>query len=324
MFSKFALVTLTAIIGAGVGVTAAPFTKRDTNVLLYSQKDNLCLSVETGAQANDQTQAYSNHSSPYLYEGLRVVSLPCENSSTWDVSQGNGSVYVTNSDQAFALEAGPHVDNFQTLWVNKTYPGKYSQTFFYTGDRRLAVTNSTECVDEGDNGAQEYSCTTGDTNQIWDATSPNGPLDPQPLTTFASSVSTAAATASPASASSDVTSASSGDDPSTATADATSVTAAGATASTGSSPTDNASGSSDIAAAATTSPSDTASAATASADITRLASSPSSDVAAAATASPAFTAATFALGGEPESSTAPASAASDSASASSCKRSGAN
>jgi hypothetical protein len=49
------------------------------------------------------------------------------------------------------------------IWTS--YPGLYQQTWYLTGDNRIAITGGNQCLDEGTNGIQTYQCTTGNTNQ---------------------------------------------------------------------------------------------------------------------------------------------------------------
>ena len=38
-------------------------------------------------------------------------------------------------------------------------------SWYFTDDDRLAITGGVQCLDEGDNGVQTYSCETGNGNQ---------------------------------------------------------------------------------------------------------------------------------------------------------------
>ncbi|WWD16291.1 hypothetical protein CI109_100717 [Kwoniella shandongensis] len=151
----------------------APLAKRATNQLIYAGRDNLCLSLETGSQGNNGASNLSN--------GLAVVSKPCDQATVWDINSGSGSIFVSNSDSAYALDAGENPGNFGSLKIWQSYPGLYQQTWYYTDDKRIAITGGDQCLDEGDNGVQLYQCTTGNTNQIWNTVVPTPRNDPQPL-----------------------------------------------------------------------------------------------------------------------------------------------
>lgn len=55
--------------------------------------------------------------------------------------------------------------NNQGLKLWTCYPGLFQQTWYYTDDRRIAITGGNQCLDEGTNGVQTYQCTPGNTNQ---------------------------------------------------------------------------------------------------------------------------------------------------------------
>jgi hypothetical protein len=53
--------------------------------------------------------------------------------------------------------------------VYTCYPGTAAQHWYFTGDKRLAITGGTQCLDfSTTSGApQTYACTPGNTNQVW-------------------------------------------------------------------------------------------------------------------------------------------------------------
>jgi hypothetical protein len=162
-------IPLTALLALLPTLLAHPF-KRATGQTISAGRDNLCLSVEGGSAAISSLSA-----------GVKVVSLPCEQASTWDISSGSGSV-VVSGNSGFALDAGSDPGNNGGLKVWNSYPGLFQQTWvvfshvvgeelmrgirwYLTGDNRIAITGGDQCLDEGDNGVQTYRCTPGNTNQ---------------------------------------------------------------------------------------------------------------------------------------------------------------
>ncbi|RSH84048.1 hypothetical protein EHS25_005293 [Saitozyma podzolica] len=127
-------------------------SKRYTGVLIKANRDGLCISVNGGTQK----AVYA--------DGTAVVSIPCSQATTWDINPGSGSVLVSGHN-GFALDAGTNPTNNGPLKIWTSYPGLMQQTWYYTGDDRIAITGGTQCLDEGPNGIQTYQCTTGNTNQ---------------------------------------------------------------------------------------------------------------------------------------------------------------
>lgn len=76
---------------------AKPIAKRDTGVLIQSQKDGLCLSYGTPG------------------DGTPVFSTACSGAMTWDIDYGSGSVLASGSN--FALDAGTDPTNHESLKV---------------------------------------------------------------------------------------------------------------------------------------------------------------------------------------------------------------
>lgn len=138
---------------AAFGALAAPasLSKRYSGVQIYAGRDGLCLGA-----------------APKTGVGSEVRSVSCSDSNwatKWDIDYGSGSVILTGT--GLALDAGSYPGNFGLLKVWTSYPGLYQQTWYLTGDQRIAITGGNQCLDEGDNGVQTYQCTTGNTNQIW-------------------------------------------------------------------------------------------------------------------------------------------------------------
>jgi hypothetical protein len=80
---------------------AAPY-ERATGQLIYSGRDNLCLSPQGGRSTSPSS-------------GIAVVSLPCDQASTWDINRGSGSILLSGTN--FALDAGSSPGNNGALKV---------------------------------------------------------------------------------------------------------------------------------------------------------------------------------------------------------------
>ncbi|AAW41073.1 hypothetical protein CNBA5520 [Cryptococcus deneoformans B-3501A] len=138
-------------------VSATPLTKRYSGAKIQSSRDSKCLSPNS----ND----YSN--------GVQVVTVSCDQAQTWDINPGSGSVILHGTN--FALDAGTGSDNNEGVKIWTSYPGLFQQTWFLTGDQRIAITGGNQCLDEGDNGPQTYQCTPYNTNQVWNIIDGSGP-----------------------------------------------------------------------------------------------------------------------------------------------------
>lgn len=144
------MLALLALLPLLLTAEAAP-TKRFNRVQIVSGRDGKCLGAAT---------------KPYV--GAPVASVDCVNTgyaTYWDINPGSGSVILSGTD--LALDAGSTPGNNGALKVWTSYPGLYQQTWFLTGDNRIAITGGNQCLDEGDNGIQTYQCTTGNTNQVF-------------------------------------------------------------------------------------------------------------------------------------------------------------
>ncbi|KGB75524.1 hypothetical protein I307_00799 [Cryptococcus deuterogattii 99/473] len=137
-------------------VSATPFTKRYSGAKIQSYRDGKCLSPNS----ND----YSN--------GVQVVTVNCDQAKTWDINPGSGSVILHGTN--FALDAGTGADNNEIVKIWTSYPGLFQQTWFLTGDKRIAITGGNQCLDEGDSGPQTYQCTPYNTNQVWNVLEGSG------------------------------------------------------------------------------------------------------------------------------------------------------
>ncbi|WRT68135.1 uncharacterized protein IL334_005110 [Kwoniella shivajii] len=146
MLASLALVLLPLL-----GLTAAAPTKRYNGVQIVSGRDGKCLGA-----------------APKTGSGSAVTSVACTGTSyatLWDINPGSGSVVLHGTN--LALDAGSTPGNNGALKVWTSYPGLYQQTWYLTGDNRIAITGGNQCLDEGTNGVQTYQCTPGNTNQVF-------------------------------------------------------------------------------------------------------------------------------------------------------------
>jgi len=82
---------------------AAPYEKRATGQLIYAGRDGLCLSLQGGKNTGPSS-------------GVAVVSIACDQASTWDINKGSGSVILSGTN--FALDAGSNPGNNGGLKVS--------------------------------------------------------------------------------------------------------------------------------------------------------------------------------------------------------------
>ncbi|KAK4686028.1 hypothetical protein P7C73_g4100, partial [Tremellales sp. Uapishka_1] len=158
---------------------ASPIRKRYTGVQIRSFRDNRCLALP-GSDYGD---------------GTVVISEACvADSATWDIDYGSGSILLHGT--SYALDAGTTPANNQDLHLY-TSSGVSQQTWFFTGDNRIAITGGTQCLDESVSGPQTYQCTPEDTNQVWflyDVGSSTTILGPSTSTASAAPTSSPSAT----------------------------------------------------------------------------------------------------------------------------------
>ncbi|WVW84306.1 hypothetical protein I302_106340 [Kwoniella bestiolae CBS 10118] len=146
MFASLLLVILPLL----ALISASP-VRRYTSAQIVSGRDGQCLGVL---------------SPPGV--GSPVVSVSCAGTNyftRWDINPGSGSVILSGT--GLALDAGSNPGNNGALKVWTSYPTLYQQTWYLTGDNRIAITGGNQCLDEGTNGIQTYQCTTGNTNQVF-------------------------------------------------------------------------------------------------------------------------------------------------------------
>jgi hypothetical protein len=67
------------------------------------------------------------------------------------------------------LDAGTNPHNNGPAKVYTCYPGTAAQHWYFTGDKRIAITGGTQCLDLSTSSGtpQMYACTPGNTNQVW-------------------------------------------------------------------------------------------------------------------------------------------------------------
>ncbi|WVW81160.1 hypothetical protein I302_103151 [Kwoniella bestiolae CBS 10118] len=140
---------------------AASLTKRYSSVKIQSYRSLKCLSpVAPPAEWQD---------------GTRVTTVNCSSAVEWDINPGSDSILISGTQ--WALDAGTGDEDNAIIKVWTSYPGLFRQIWYLTDDDRIAITNGSQCLDEGLNGPQTYTCTTGNANQVWTiiATTPTTP-----------------------------------------------------------------------------------------------------------------------------------------------------
>ena len=84
-----------------------------------------------------------------------------------------GSTKVQLNGTNFCLDAGSSPSNGIGMKIWTCYDNLPAQQWFYTGDNRIALENQGFCLDltngstADGNVLQTWSCTTGNTNQVW-------------------------------------------------------------------------------------------------------------------------------------------------------------
>ncbi|WWC88964.1 uncharacterized protein L201_003879 [Kwoniella dendrophila CBS 6074] len=137
---------------------ASPLHRRFTSATIVSGRDGRCLGVANTPGVGSAVQSVACNAAGYNVR--------------WDINPGSGSVILSGT--GLALDAGSNPGNNGALKVWTSYPGLYQQTWYLTGDNRIAITGGNQCLDEGVNGVQTYQCTTGNTNQIFNVNGGGG------------------------------------------------------------------------------------------------------------------------------------------------------
>lgn len=93
--------------------TASPvnIAKRANNQLIFSGRDQLCLSPQGGAAAVAANQ---------VGNGTPLITMACDQAAGWDISPGSGSVILTGTN--FAMDAGSTPGNNGQLKVGPPSP----------------------------------------------------------------------------------------------------------------------------------------------------------------------------------------------------------
>jgi hypothetical protein len=79
--------TLAATFALTLLASASPLSKRDTNVLISSNRDGLCLTIPTMRFAG---------TAPVVTNGTRVSTAPCKFAYGWDINRGSGSIILVS------------------------------------------------------------------------------------------------------------------------------------------------------------------------------------------------------------------------------------
>lgn len=102
--------TATSLTSASpVHLNLNTISKRANNQLIYSNRDQKCLSPAGGAAAVAAGQVNA---------GTPVVAVDCASAAGWDINPGSGSVLLTGT--ALALDAGINPANNGALKVGPT------------------------------------------------------------------------------------------------------------------------------------------------------------------------------------------------------------
>ncbi|WWC90287.1 uncharacterized protein L201_005220 [Kwoniella dendrophila CBS 6074] len=169
---------LSLLIFTSTIVEASPINKRYSGVKIQSYRSRKCLSP-IGPSIT-------------FGDGTLVATVDCNQAKTWDINPGSGSVLLHDNNR-FALDAGDGRTNNEIVKLWTSYPTLFQQTWFLTGDLRIAITGGDQCLDESENGPQTYKCYTGNTNQIWYILD-GGNSTPPPASSSASPSVTSSAT----------------------------------------------------------------------------------------------------------------------------------
>ncbi|KZO90248.1 carbohydrate-binding module family 13 protein [Calocera viscosa TUFC12733] len=162
--------TTTTSTTATTSSTSASSSPTTQGVQLHPNYNNgLCLTVALANAYDGQAVNIANCFAP---------SSPYYGFQKWILNRGSGAVQLAGTN--FCLDAGvnPHDGVPAKIWT--CYPGLFQQTWYYTDDNRIAITGGDSCLDVtlGSQPApgtpygsienvQTWSCTTGDTQQIW-------------------------------------------------------------------------------------------------------------------------------------------------------------
>jgi hypothetical protein len=137
--------------------------------LLYAsptkgKKDQLIISSLTG-QCISPAGGFGEVSKEHIRDGTALTTIDCDEAAGWDISRESGSITLTGT--SYAMDAGTPAGNNGLLKVCSdghvfcgsadrqvwtSYPGAAAQTWYSTGDGRIALAGGEQCIDVGDNG----------------------------------------------------------------------------------------------------------------------------------------------------------------------------
>jgi len=150
--------TSTVAIPSSAASTTTPTPPKPTAVKIHPHGvSKTCLNVAGGVRAN----------------GTAVQINDCNGSAAqnWIINPGSTQVRLNGTD--FCLDAGSKPGNGVPMKIWTCFDNLPAQTWFYTGDLRIALQNQGQCLDltSGSlvpgNRVQTWQCTTGNTNQVW-------------------------------------------------------------------------------------------------------------------------------------------------------------
>jgi hypothetical protein len=91
------LFTLGTALAFSFLASTSPLSKRDTNVLIVSNRDALCLTI-------DRPRDGPGTEPPVVTNGTRVITAPCIVSYGWDINGGSGSIILVSHLQCTTYE----------------------------------------------------------------------------------------------------------------------------------------------------------------------------------------------------------------------------
>lgn len=108
-------------------------------------------------------------------DGTPVQIFDCNGSGAqqWLITRGNTQVQLAGTN--FCLDAGSDIGNGVGMKIWQCFTGLPQQSWFYTDDDRIAVTNHGQCLDvtngitTNGNQLQTFQCTDNDVNQFFTA-----------------------------------------------------------------------------------------------------------------------------------------------------------
>ncbi|TRM61545.1 ricin B lectin domain-containing protein [Schizophyllum amplum] len=105
--------------------------------------------------------------------GTPVDVYDCNGTSAQNWVLNRGSTHVRLAGTDLCLDAGSNIGNGMQMKLWQCYDGLAQQTWYWTDDNRIAVQGYGQCLDltsgvsSNGNIVQSWTCTDGNTNQIW-------------------------------------------------------------------------------------------------------------------------------------------------------------